>query len=304
MKNWVSFSPHIKDRVSANKIYLFGIFAALPALFDGIIKYGFNALFIVLSSIISAVIIDLVCSWILNKKFGLKEFSSLYIGLLIGMVIPPAVPFWMGIIASAFSIIVVKTLAGGTGRNFVSEVSAAKIILALIFGVSFYKFIDPVSGNDTVVTLTDAVRSGANVKIDYIDLFMGSWAGGIGETGVVYLLAGGIFLSVTKVIDFKLPLGYLVSTFVFGYLFMGLTAAVILTCSVTFIAVFVITDYATSPDYGWARFVYGVLLGMITAIIFRFGEYRLAGFYASMIGGLVYTALKGIALPTKRLIKG
>ena len=160
MNNWISFSPHIKEKSSANKIYLLFILAAVPTALDGIIKYGFNAALIILASVLTALAFDLICSLVIYKKFELKEISSIYVGLLIGLAMPPAVPIYVPMIGSAFAIIFVKALAGGTGKNYVSEVAAAKILLSLMFGVSLFKFVDPESGKAVSTTLLNVVKNG------------------------------------------------------------------------------------------------------------------------------------------------
>ena len=302
MNNWISFSPHIKEKCSVNKIYLMFILAAVPMAFDGIIKYGWSAAIVVASSILTALFCELICNLALYKKFELKEISSVYTGLLIGIVMPPLVPFWMPMIGSAFAIVFVKALAGGTGKNYISEVAAAKVLLAVMFGANFFKFVDPVSKLASV-SLLDAVKLDPNVKIDYLNLFLGNTAGAIGETGLLYILIGGAFLCVTKVVDYKLPLSYLLTTFGVSYLLCGLNVAIILTSSVSLVAFFVITDYASSPNSGVAKLIYGIMLGIVTALLFKFGSYACAGYYAAIIGGLIYSAIKGCLLPTKKIVK-
>ena len=303
MKNWVSFSPHIKQNISANKLYIIGIISALPVAFYGIATFGLNVILLLLASTLSAVIADVLSVWIVYKKLEIKELSSVYVGLLIGLSMPPACPFWIPIIASILAVVLVKTLAGGVGKNFVSEVAAAKILVALMFGAMFYRFIDPQTGAGASETLVDNVIANNDFKVNFVDLLLGSYSGSIGETGILYVLIGGLILMFTKVIDYKQSLAYLLSVFAFSYLLFDINVAIVLTLSSTFVAFFVITDYATSPDSGLARLVYGLFLGVITALIFKFGEYRFAGYYATLLGGLVYSAIKGSFLPFKKVVK-
>lgn len=303
MNNWISFSPHIKEKCSANKIYLLFILAAVPMALDGIIKYGFNAALIIAASIITALVCELICNLVLYKKFELKEISSIYTGLLIGLAMPPQLPFWMPMIGSVFAIVFVKALAGGTGKNYISEVAAARVLLAIMFGVNFFRFMDPVKGVEVSTTLLDSVKINPNTKIDYVNLLIGNIAGAIGETGLLYILIGGAFLCAVKVVDFRLPLGYLLSTFVVSFLLCGLNSAIILTSSVSFVVFFVITDYASSPNNGLAKFIYGIMLGIVTSLLFRFGCYHSAGYYAAIMGGLIYSAIKGCLLPTRKIVK-
>ena len=303
MSNWVSFSPHIKDKQNVNRIYTMFIIACIPMLLDGVIKYGYNAALIVAISVLTAFVADLFSSWVLYKKFKVKDCSSIYIGLLIGLSMPSGVVWFIPMIGTLASIILVKTLAGGLGKNFISEVAFAKLLLALMFGSYFYKFIDPSSGLVVSSTLSDDIMVGSITKINYKNLLFGITPGAIGETGVVYVLLGGLFLCCMGVIDYKMPLGFLSSAFLTAYLLLGLNSAIVLTCSMCFVAFFVLTDYATTPSSGLIKFVYSLLLGVVAVLIFAYGSYRYAGYYACLIGGLIYSAIKGSVLPTKQAVK-
>jgi electron transport complex protein RnfD len=107
----------------------------------------------------------------------------------------------------------------------------------------------------------------------------------VGETCVIALVVSYVYLSVRKIIDWKLPLIIVGSGFVFAILFDGLikgydvvgifsnATAHVLSGGLIFGAVFMATDYATSPNTNVGRIIFGVGIGLFTMLIRCFASY-------------------------------
>ena len=59
-------------------------------------------------------------------------------------------------------------------------------------------------------------------------------------------------------------------------------------------AFFMATDYAVVPKDKMFKYVYAVGIGFVTVLIWKFGNYSLAIYYAIIIVGLLCSALTGI----------
>lgn len=97
----------------------------VPAAAWGIYVFGTQALVIVLVSIASSVLFEFLLARVF-KRFTLRDGSAVLTGLLIGMNMPPALPLYIPIAASAFAIGVVKWTFGGLGGNWVNPALAGR----------------------------------------------------------------------------------------------------------------------------------------------------------------------------------
>ena len=92
---WVSFSPHILSKNSTTKTYLLLIVLLCPVLASAVVVTSINALWVVFSTITTAVVTDIIFKLIVNKKYNFGELSAIYIGLIIGLALPTGInPFY------------------------------------------------------------------------------------------------------------------------------------------------------------------------------------------------------------------
>lgn len=132
-KYQVSVSPHVRDSISTRKIMLFVIIALLPASIVGVLNFGPYALLILCLSVASSVAAEYCYERILKKPVTTGDLSAVVTGLLIGMNMPPQIPWWIPVIGSVFAIIVVKQVFGGLGQNFMNPALGARCFLLISF---------------------------------------------------------------------------------------------------------------------------------------------------------------------------
>ena len=302
----VSSSPHI--RVKADTCYLMKmVVAALaPAAVFGIFNFGPRALLILALSIASACFFEAMMDKILHKPLSIGDFSAVVTGLLLGMNLPVGVPWWMPILGSAFAIIIVKMLFGGLGENFMNPALGARCFLLISFAGKLCDFTVP---DNTFLTVADAVSGAtplaavkAGEEINLMASFIGYTKGTIGETSALLLLLGGIFLCVTKIIDWKIPVCYIGSFSIFVLLFGGhgfdlyYLACELCTGGLMLGAWFMATDYVTSPITPKGRVVYGIILGVLTGIFRLFGASAEGVSYAIIFSNLLVPLLERVTI--------
>ena len=219
----LSNSPHVKANTSTRKIMIDVCIALIPACIMGVIYFGLNAFLIIALSVISAVASEFIYLLIAKKKIKdiAKEFdfTSCVTGLLVALSIGSQSPLYAPVLASAFAIIVVKMLFGGTGKNLVNPAVTGRIfafmsftalmsggwlapsIASLFEGASFWP-------ETSATILTDTLKNGS-LSMHPVDLLLGTGLYGcIGETCKVALLVGAIYLAIRKVINILYPLIY------------------------------------------------------------------------------------------------
>jgi electron transport complex protein RnfD len=269
MSYLVSVSPHIVSGDSIKRRMYFVFAALIPALISSVVFFKIHALLLILVSSFTAVLADSIFVLIKKKKEYFFDGSALLTGILLAMVVPPTLPLWTVAIGSFFAIIIVKQTFGGLGFNIFNPALAARAFLMASYPVLMTTWVLPF----TLKTSATPLAKEAPQIVTHMQLFMGNVGGSLGETSALALLIGAIFLLITKVIDYRIPLSMLGAMSVFAFVFgkQGLfTGDVIfhLLAGGAFIgAFFMATDYITSPVTKSGRIIFGAGCGIITMVI-------------------------------------
>lgn len=294
----VSSSPHVRDNSSTRKIMLDVCIALLPACGFGVYNFGIRALLVLAVAVISCVFFEFLYEYLMHKPITIGDLSAVVTGLLIGMNMPHTIPLWMVVLGSAFAIIIVKQLFGGLGQNFMNPALAARCFLLISFAGKMTSFTyDGITGATPLALL----KTGEAVNI--LDMFIGRTAGVIGETSVIAILIGGIYLIIKKVIKPIIPLVYIgvFSVFVlifgpesfdFNYLLAHLCGGGLMLG-----AFFMATDYVTSPVSNLGKIIFGVILGLLTGLFRIFGNSAEGVSYAIIFSNLLVPIIDKISVP-------
>jgi len=112
------------------------------------------------------------------------------------------------------------------------------------------------------------------------DLFWGNIGGCLGETSAIALILGGVYLLFRRVIDWRIPLGILLSLIAFTGIFWlanpGEYASPlfhILAGGILIGALFMATDMVTSPISPLASWIYALGIGVVVGLIRLFGGF-------------------------------
>ncbi len=212
----VSSSPHVRSKDTTGRIMLYVIIALMPASLFGIFNFGFRALLLILVTIAACVASEWVFNKIVHKKDTITDLSAVVTGLLLALNLPVTLPWWEAALGGVFAIVVVKCLFGGLGQNFMNPALGARCFLLIAFAADMTNF---VTDTYTGATPLAAMRNGEAVNT--MDMLIGRISGTIGETSVIAVLIGAIFMILMGVIDLRIPASYIVTFAVFMLLFGG-----------------------------------------------------------------------------------
>ena len=294
----VSSNPHIRSKVSTDKIMLCVIIALIPATVFGVINFGIYSLYVIGVSIASAVLTEILCCIVMKRKISVTDLSAVVTGLLLGLNMPPAVPLYIPIMGSAFAIFVVKMLFGGLGQNFMNPALAARCFLVISFPAAMTNFVcDGYSGATPLALL----RAGEEVNL--MNMITGYIPGTIGETSMIAILIGAVFLLLLGVIDLIVPMTYLVTFVIFIGIFgdYGFNSYFIF-CHLAGGGImlgtwFMATDYVTRPITKMGQYVYGIILGLLTGIFRIFGASVEGVSYSIIIANLLVPLIEKFTYP-------
>ena len=269
-------APHIHSGASGQRIMLDVILALLPVSIASVILFGLNALWVLVSCILGAVVSEFLFNLIAKKKQTIGDLSAVVTGLLLGLNLSTNVPLWQCVIGSAFSILVVKCLFGGLGHNFANPAITGRVFMLLAFssvaGGAMPVMVDAVSS----ATPLAQIAAGVTELPSLLDMFLGIRGGAVGETCILALLLGYVYLVCRKVISWYVPAIFVGSVFVLFLAFTGaFTIALyeILGGGLFLGAIFMATDYVTTPLNNRGKMVFALGCGIITFVIRHFFSY-------------------------------
>src|SRR4030066_1155077 len=270
----ISHAPHIWSGFSTSKTMFIVVFALLFPTAAAIYFFGYYAIYIILTSVVTAVLSDFVIKKVRKKRF-IMDGSAVVTGLLLALTLPPRIPLWMVITGVFFSIAIAKEAFGGLGYNIFNPALAGRAFLSVCFPKDTTSWVLPSHFNYDAITgatpLSDNFVYHADKLSLYKDLFLGNRGGSLGETSVMLILIGAAILLALRIIEWKIPVIY-IGIVALGSLLMGKDVLLqVMAGGLMIGAFFMATDYVTSPVTGNGRIIFAFGAGLITLVIRNFG---------------------------------
>ena len=301
----VSSSPHVRSKDTTEKIMRYVFIALMPASIFGIYNFGINALIVIAVTVAASVLTEYLYEKAMHKPNTISDWSAAVTGLLLALNLP--CPYGtenvirmclLGILGSVFAIIIVKQLFGGLGQNFMNPALGARCFLLISFTGRMTSFTyDGITGATPLALL----KAGESVNV--LDMVIGRIPGTIGETSVIAIVIGAIFLIWMDVIDLRIPGTYIVTFGIFALLFGGHGFDLNYLCAelagggLMLGAFFMATDYVTSPITKKGQIVYGIILGCLTGIFRIFGGSAEGVSYAIIFSNLLVPLIERLTIP-------
>lgn len=311
----VSSSPHIRNPEDTRSIMLDVIIALIPALAMAIYIFGLRALMVTLVSVAACVFFEWGYRKVMKLDCTIGDLSAVITGMLLAFCLPANVPYWIPVIGALFSIVIVKQLYGGIGRNFVNPALAGRAFILLSWTTIATTWMEPFSyssifnlGADAVTGATPmaSIHAGVIPNIEMTKMFLGYIGGSLGEVSALALIVGGVYLLLRKVISLRIPLSYILTVAVLTFIFpKGESGHFewmmynLLGGGLMLGAIFMATDYATSPATPNGQIIYGVGCGLLTVFIRYFGSYPESVSFSILIMNVCVWLIDKYTLPRR-----
>ena len=303
----VSSSPHVRSNCSTSKIMLYVIIALLPTSLFGIYNFGYKALLLILITILSCVASEFLFNLIVKKKNTIDDLSAVVTGLLLALNLPVSLPWWEAVIGGVFAIVIVKSLFGGLGQNFMNPALGARCFLLIAFAADMTNFnytkngVEVYSGATPLALIRES--NGALDKVNVRDMLIGNTAGTIGETSVIAILIGAIILIMLEVIDLRIPAAYIVTFIIFMFIFgesrfdANYVTAQLCGGGLMLGAFFMATDYVTSPITPRGKVLFGICCGLLTGLFRCFGANAEGVSFSIILSNVLVPLIEKITVP-------
>ena len=251
------------------------------------IYYGWRPVFIVLLCMATALVCELLCCALMKRKPTVNDSTALTTGALVGAMMSPLAPYWVGMLASAVAICCLKMPFGGTGRNMFNPAAGGVAVVTLLFPSLMFSYptLDtqlPLSwdGLSTVLTQKSPaaqLAAGAVPPYSVSDLLLGRYPGAIGTTAALILIACAIYLSIRHSGSPIITVSYLATCVLGFWLFPQAENALLLElCAgyLLFAGIFLMGDPVTAPRFWLARIGYGILGGSVMILLRHVGQFE------------------------------
>lgn len=305
-------APFVRTSERIHSLMMDVIIALLPAFLWGVYTFGTRVLTVAVVSVASCMLFEAILQLIRRRPVRIFDLSAVVTGLLLTMGFSSAVPIWMPVVGAFVSIVVVKELFGGLGRNLINPALAARVVL-LMWPGALHTFTAPgerltgvgLPQVESVTTPLDALHNGVFPGVTLSDLILGRTAGCIGEIFPVLLLAGGVYLIVRRVISWQIPVAYIGTVACLAFMFPQIEGANLnyMLCQLfsgglILGAVFMATDPVTSPTTSAGKLIYGVGCGALTIVFRYFGFFAEGMPFAILVMNLLTVVIDRLVIPT------
>ncbi len=283
----VQVSPHIRHTGNTvSKVMWTVVASLLPATLAAVYFFGLRALILIALAIVSAVATEALCQKLMGRPVRIADGSAVITGLLLALMLPVSVPWYIPVLGSVFAIGIAKQAFGGLGMNIYNPALISRTFLLISFPVIMTRWSLPRVWDKAIDGLTCASPLGQykllGFDIDkvismfhfdsrsdmYWHLFTGNISGSIGETSAIALLLGAAVLFFKKAADWRVPLAYFV-VYTLSCLVIGQDPAFhILSGGLLLAVLFMATDPVTSPVTKRGRWLFGAFCGILS-VLFR-----------------------------------
>lgn len=311
---YVTSSPHLSNQsLSTRGLMLDVVIGLLPAVGVSIYVFGWFAVWQIGLCVLSCMAFETVFELMRSRRPKLDDCSAIVTGLILALSLPWSAPWFIGVIGSLIAMGLGKAVFGGLGCNLFNPAMVGRAFVMLSFSslmaAGAYvgqqdKGLNEILTQATPMTLLKSAEAVNQFPVLMgTDTVIGQINGSLGETSVIALLLGGVFLCLRKTATWDVPLAALASVFVFAALFnWGSNAAQfglahVLNGAIILGAFFIATDPVTNPMTTKGRIIFGIGFGFLTVVLRCFSSYPEGVMFAILLMNAVVPLINRATIP-------
>lgn len=307
-------SPHIVRGVHTHDIMRNVVLALLPVAAFAVYVFGLAALAVLSVAVLSCVLTEHLLCRFSGRESTIGDWSIAVTGLIYGLTLPPGLPLWMVALGGIIAVALGKALFGGLGMNAFNPALVGRATLQAAFPVAMttwypafvadrftslpasalaFPFAQPVADAVTSATPLGLMKFERQMTAT-ADLVMGVTSGSVGETSSVLILAGGAYLAVRKMLNWRIPVAVFLAVILFSGFFHAINPDrfpaplfMLFSGGLMLGAVFMATDMVASPLTSLGVVLYGALIGVLVVVIRFWGGLPEGVMYAILFANAV-----------------
>jgi electron transport complex protein RnfD len=316
-------SPHLRGPGRTGAVMRLVMLATAPGLLMLVVHFGWGPAINVLLAAGTACLAEALILALRRRPIAtvLRDSSALLTGVLLGLALPPFLPWWMTVLGSAFAIVFGKQLYGGIGHNPFNPAMVGYVVLLISFplamttwalpaGLTEQGAASPVAAAEAIFAASDGAidaYTGATPLDDFKHrrgLTSEEWAEQSGLDGLLggrgwewvnlAFLAGGLYLIRRGLFSWHAPGGMLATLGILAILFWDTGSSEghggplfhLFSGATMFGAFFILTDPVSSATSPRGRLVFGIGAGILLFVIRAWGSYPDAIAFAVLLMNL------------------
>ena len=267
----LSFTPYIRTEIDVRSIMKDVIISLFPAIIASGLVYGINALLLIVTSVLSAVVTEKLFSKIfLDDTNSIHDLSAIITGILLAMTLAPLTPLPIVVFGAAMAVIFGKLMYGGIGKNILNPAVVGREFMTVFFSVSMSSGAIWFSQKALLLPKINFFANFYKAPFtSYLDELLLSSSGSLGSYSAFALILGGLYLLLKNRISWHIPVSLFATFFLITMLLKEDTSVSIGGLLLT--GIFMATDMPTSPSFAGGKIYYGIMLGLIIVLLSLLG---------------------------------
>lgn len=229
---------------------------------------------------VTGIAIELLFCCVRNHELSEGFFVT---GLLLPLTLPPTIPLWQVVMGTAFGVVVAKEIFGGTGRNFLNPALAGRAYLffaypAQISGDAVWTAADGFTGATPLGAAAVDGMAGVTSQVSWLDAFVGTMQGSMGETSALACLVGAVILVAAGIGSWRIMVSMLAGAMAFATMLWMVGSETnpvfeipphwhLVLGGFAFGLVFMATDPISAAMTRVGQYIYGVFIGVVVIMV-------------------------------------
>ncbi len=295
------------------------LLALAPATLYALYAYRLQALLMVVTGIVSAMVAEAVFQKLTGRKVTATDGSAAITGLLLALAVSVSTPLYAIAVSAAFGIVVGKQMLGGLGKNLFNPAVFGRLFYLFVFPDSILPWRQPADvSTPLLVKPVDLVTQSTPLEmlreygstatvlermpeegfssIPILDMFLGRLPGTIGEISALALLLGAGYLITKGYLRWRIPAAALATILVVSLIAGQNPIFHFFAGSLLLGACFMATDPMTSPRYNKGQLLHGVGFGLIIMSM-RWWGWQTPGIYEFTEGTTFAVLIMNLFVP-------
>ena len=203
--------------------------------------------------------------------------------ILFALTCPPDIPLWQVALGISFGVVIGKEVFGGTGKNFLNPALTGRAFLyfaypAQMSGDAVWTAVDGYTGATALAVVASDGMAALQQQWSWMEAFLGSVPGSVGETSTLAIFIGGALLLLTRVASWRIIAGVMLGMIALSSLFNVVGSDSnpafampwywhLVTGGFAFGMIFMATDPVSAAMTNTGKWAFGILIGLMTVLI-------------------------------------
>lgn len=270
----MNLNPYIKAKKNSVSAIMFDVIIALmPLVLAAYAAFGFKAIWLITTAVITCLITDFLFNALYAKKYNsFLDGSAMITALLLSFTVSPLTPWYVLAFGSFCAIVFGKLLWGGLGKNRFNPALVGREFMTAFFPLM----------STAAIWSTNSIRNTKDFHLFANDNLLGMYSndlvfkttGALGEYSMLFIVLGGLYLIIRKRISWHIPFAIL-TVFLCGT-WLSSACGLELKYSIAGMilgSIFMATDMPSSPNGYPGMLYYGGMIGLVS-IFFILGNVR------------------------------